>query len=104
MEEIYISGCSFFTNISVTLENSYIGAGQATRGAGVLVTIDKDLAINVKDSCGQHTVLLQMQHKLMHFSNVTFQGIMQFWSRLSDGRQNHSRSLVCQPDGFNSKV
>ena len=46
-----------FTNISITLENSYIGAGQATRGAGVLVTIDEDLAINDKDSCGQHTVL-----------------------------------------------
>ena len=64
----------FFTNISITMENSYIGAGQATRGAGVLVTINEDLAVNDKDSCGQHTVLLQMQHKFMHFSNVTFQG------------------------------
>ena len=64
----------FFTNISVTLENSYIGAGQATRGGGVLVTIDEDLAVNDKDSCGQHSVLFQKQHKLMQLSNVTFQG------------------------------
>ena len=35
--------------LPVTLENSYIGAGQATRGGGVLVTIDEDLAVNDKN-------------------------------------------------------
>jgi len=61
-----------FTNISITLENSYLGAGQASRGAGALVAIDETTAVNDKDSCGDYSVLNQKYHKLVHLSNVTF--------------------------------
>ena len=59
-----------FTNISITLENSYVTAGSASRGAGALVTIDEDVAINDKYSCGGHS-LLHQKHQLLYFSNVT---------------------------------
>ena len=61
-----------FTNVSITLENSYLGAGQADRGAGILVDIDDDAAVNDKDSCGDNLTLNQKYHKLLHLSNVTF--------------------------------
>jgi len=59
-----------FTNISITLENSYLGAGQTFRGAGALVQID---AVNDEDSCGHCSLHFQNHHQLMYFSNVTFQ-------------------------------
>ena len=60
-----------FTNISITLENSYLGAGQASRGAGALVTIDEDTAVNDKDSCGHYLVLNQKYHKRCMMSLTT---------------------------------
>ena len=60
-----------FTNISVTLENSYLGAGKGSRGAGALVIIDQDVAVNDKHSCGDHS-FLNRKHQLVYFSNVTF--------------------------------
>jgi len=62
-----------FTSISVTIENSYLGAGQASRGAGALVFIGEDTAVNDKDSCSHHSLHFQNHHQLMYFSNVTFQ-------------------------------
>ena len=35
-----------FTNISATLESSSLTAGRGSRGGGVLVTIDQDMAVN----------------------------------------------------------
>ena len=61
-----------FTNISITIENSYLGAGRASRGAGALIAIDEDTAVNDKDSCGHYLVLNQKYHKLVRLSNVTF--------------------------------
>jgi len=63
-----------FTNISVTLEDSILDAGQASRGAGALVIINHDTAVNDKDSCGHRLLHFQNHHQLMHISNVTFQG------------------------------
>ena len=63
-----------FTNISVTLENSSLTAGSASRGAGALVIIDQDVAVNDKYSCGDHSVLNQKHHQLLYLSNVTFDG------------------------------
>ena len=63
-----------FTNISVTLENSSLTAGSASRGAGALIIIDQDVAVNDKHSCGDHSVLNQKHHQLLYFSNVTFDG------------------------------
>jgi len=59
-----------FTSISVTIENSYLGAGQAPRGAGALVQIE---AVNDEDSCSHRSLHFQNHHQLMYFSNVTFQ-------------------------------
>ena len=61
-----------FTNISITLENSYVGAGRGSRGGGVFVKIDPDVPVNDKYSCGGYSVLNQKYHQLVHFSNVTF--------------------------------
>ena len=44
-----------FTNISFTLENGYLGAGKGSRGAGTLVIIDQDVAVNDKYSYGDHS-------------------------------------------------
>ena len=63
-----------FTNISVTLENSSLTAGSASRGAGALIIIDQDVAVNDRHSCGDHSVLNQKHHQLLYFSNVTFDG------------------------------
>ena len=63
-----------FTNISVTMENSYLGAGRGSRGGGVFVKIDPDVPVNDKYSCGDHSVLNQKSHQLVYFSNVTFDG------------------------------
>ena len=63
-----------FTNISVTLENSSLTAGSASRGAGALIIIDQDVAVNDKHSCGDHSVLNQKHHQLVYLSNVTFDG------------------------------
>ena len=62
------------TNISVTLENSYLGAGRAlhSRGGGALIKIDQDVAVNDKYSCGDHSVLNQKHHQLVYLSNVMF--------------------------------
>ena len=60
-----------FTNISVTLENSYLGAGKGSRGGGVFVKIDQEVPVNDKYSCGDHSVLNQKHHQLVYFSNVT---------------------------------
>ena len=62
-----------FTSISIAIENSYLGAGQASRGAGALVFIGEDTAVNDKDSCSHHSLHFQNHHQLMYFSNVTFQ-------------------------------
>ena len=61
-----------FTNISISLENSYLGAGWAPKGAGALVKVDESLPLNDKDSCHHHSMLFQTHHELIHFSNVTF--------------------------------
>ena len=61
-----------FTNISVTLQNSSLTAGRSSRGAGALVIIDQDVAVNDKYSCGDHSVLNQKYHQLLYLSNVTF--------------------------------
>ena len=63
-----------FTNISVTLQNSSLTAGCSSRGAGALVIIDQDVAVNDKYSCGDHSVLNQKHHQLIYLSNVTFDG------------------------------
>jgi len=63
-----------FTNISVTLEDSILDAGQASRGAGALVIINQDTAVNDKDSCSHRLLHLQNHHQLMHLSNVSFRG------------------------------
>ena len=63
-----------FTNISVTLESSSLTAGRGSRGGGVLVIIDQDVAVNDKYSCGVRSVLNQKHHQLLYFSNVTFDG------------------------------
>ena len=62
-----------FTNISITLENSYVSAGRApeSRGGGALVFIDEDVVVKDKYSCGSHSLLYQ-KHQLLFFSNVTF--------------------------------
>ena len=62
-----------FTNITVTLESSSLTARRGSRGGGVLVT-DQDMAVNDNSSCGDHSVLNQKHHQLLHFSNVTFDG------------------------------
>jgi len=62
-----------FTNISVTLEDSTLDAGQATRGADALVFIGEDTAVNDKDSCSHRSLHFWNHHQLMYFSNVTFQ-------------------------------
>ena len=61
-----------FTNISITMENSYLGAGRGSRGGGVFVKIDGDVPVNDKYSCGGYSVLNQKPHQLVYFSNVTF--------------------------------
>ena len=63
-----------FTNISVTLQNSSLTAGCSSRGAGALVIIDQDVAVNDKYSCGDHSVLNQKHHQLLYLSNVTVDG------------------------------
>ena len=60
-----------FTNISVTLENSYLGAGKGSRGGRVFVKIDQEVPVNDKYSCGDHSVLNKKHHQLVYFSNVT---------------------------------
>ena len=62
-----------FTNISVTLEDSILDTGQASRGAGALVTIDQDIPVYDKDSCSHRSLHFWNHHQLMYFSNVTFQ-------------------------------
>ena len=64
-----------FTDISITLQNSYLGAGRApvSRGGGALIKIDQDVAVNDKYSCGDPSVLNQKHHQLLYFSNVTFE-------------------------------
>jgi len=52
-----------FTNFSITLEDSILGVGQASRAAGALVAIDEDTAVNDEDSCGDYSVLNQNYHK-----------------------------------------
>jgi len=63
-----------FTNVSVTLEDSNLDAGQASRGAGVFVAIDQDTAVNDEDSCSHRSLHFWNHHQLMYLSNVTFQG------------------------------
>ena len=46
-----------FINISVTLESSSLTAGRGSRGGGVLVIIDQDVAVNDTYSCSDHSVL-----------------------------------------------
>ena len=62
------------TNISVTLKNSYLGAGRVSdsRGGGALIKIDQDVAVNDKYLCGEHSVLNQKHHQLVYLSNVIF--------------------------------
>ena len=63
-----------FTDISIALQNSYLGAGRApvSRGGGALIKIDQDVAVNDKYSCGDHSVVNQKRHQLLYFSSVTF--------------------------------
>ena len=63
-----------FINISVTLESSSLTAGRGSRGGGVLVVIDQDVAVNDTYSCSDHSVLNQKHHQLLYFSNVIFDG------------------------------
>ena len=60
-----------FTTISVTVESSSLTTGRGSRGGGVLVIIDQDVAVNDNYSCGEHSVLNQKYHQLLYFSNVT---------------------------------
>ena len=87
-----------FTNVSITLESSYLGAGQATRGAGALVAIDDDAAVNDKDSCGDNVALNQRYHKLVHLSNVKFSKNSAEWS--GAGFQLEDRS----PPGYKCTI
>ena len=48
-----------FTNMSVTLESSPLTAGRGSRGGGVLVIMDQDMAVNDNYSCGDHSILNQ---------------------------------------------
>ena len=62
-----------FTNISISLENSYLGVGRSSRGAGALAIVDDSVPNNDQDSCGDPSMLLQKQRELMNFSNITFE-------------------------------